>query len=160
GRERLHAGAGGGALRDPTREGARLHRPQGRYLRQHRGRSGDRRQDGRSADRAVRVARGALRARRRGLGREAAREPAQVRGRVALAIRDGRFALAQEDGVVVGDWSPEFELRLRDADVVAHDFKSLPRLTMQPSDDTMIAAYLIEPGRPVYELDDLAREYG
>jgi len=86
--------------------------------------------------------------------------PEQVRGRVALAIRDGRFALAQEDGVVVGDWSPEFELRLRDADVVAHDFKSLPRLTMQPSDDTMIAAYLIEPGRPVYELDDLAREYG
>jgi len=86
--------------------------------------------------------------------------PEQVRGRVALAIRDGRFALAQEDGVVVGDWSPEFELRLRDADVVAHDFKSLPRLTMQPSDDTMIAAYLIEPGRPAYELDDLAREYG
>src|SRR5207248_2074080 len=86
--------------------------------------------------------------------------PGSVRGRVGLAIADGRFALAQEDGVVVGDWSPEFELRLRDADVVAHDFKSLPRLTMQPSDDTMIAAYLIEPGRPAYELDDLAREYG
>src|SRR5438105_1720283 len=86
--------------------------------------------------------------------------PEQVRGRVALAIRDGRFALAQEDGVVVGDWAPEYELRLRDADVVAHDFKSLPRLTMQPADDTMIAAYLIEPGRPAYELDDLAREYG
>jgi DNA polymerase-1 len=31
---------------------------------------------------------------------------------------------------------------------------------MQPADDTMIAAYLIEPGRPVYDLDDLAREYG
>ena len=58
--------------------------------------------------------------------------PEQVRGRVALAIRDGRFALAQEDGVVVGDWAPEYELWLRDADVVAHDFKSLPRLTMQP----------------------------
>src|SRR5438270_6381449 len=86
--------------------------------------------------------------------------PEQVRGRVALAIRDGRFALAQEDGVVVGDWAPEYELRLRDADVVAHDFKSLPRLTMQPAEDTTIAAYLIEPGRPAYELDDLAREYG
>src|SRR5438874_7533677 len=31
---------------------------------------------------------------------------------------------------------------------------------MQPADDTMIAAYLIEPGRPVYDLDDLSREYG
>ena len=29
-----------------------------------------------------------------------------------------------------------------------------------PADDTMIAAYLIEPGRPEYELDDLAAEYG
>ncbi|HEX6701199.1 MAG TPA: DNA polymerase I [Gaiellaceae bacterium] len=86
--------------------------------------------------------------------------PEHVRGRVALAIRDGRFALAQDDGVVVGAWLPEYELRLRDAEVVAHDFKSLPRLTMQPADDTMIAAYLIEPGRPGYELDDLAREYG
>jgi DNA polymerase-1 len=86
--------------------------------------------------------------------------PDHVRGRVALAIRDGRFALAEEEGVTVGDWSPEYERRLRDADVVAHDFKSLPRLTMQPADDTMIGAYLIEPGRPVYDLDDLSREYG
>jgi DNA polymerase I len=86
--------------------------------------------------------------------------PDHVRGRVALAIRDGRFALAEEEGVTVGDWSPEYERRLRDADVVAHDFKSLPRLTMQPADDTMIGAYLIEPGRPAYDLDDLSREYG
>ncbi len=86
--------------------------------------------------------------------------PERVRGRAALAIEDGRFALAQDDGVVVGDWKPEFERRLEDADLVAHDFKRLPRLTMQPVDDTMIAAYLIEPGRPLYELDDLAAEYG
>src|SRR5919199_6672601 len=31
---------------------------------------------------------------------------------------------------------------------------------MQPAEDTMILAYLIEPGRASYELDDLAREYG
>jgi DNA polymerase-1 len=86
--------------------------------------------------------------------------PERVRGRAALAIEDGRFALAQDDGVVVGDWKPEFERRLDDADLVAHDFKRLPRLTMQPVDDTMLAAYLIEPGRPLYELDDLAAEYG
>ena len=44
--------------------------------------------------------------------------------------------------------------------MIAHDFKSLPRLTMTPAEDTMLAAYLIDPGRPVYELDDLAQEYG
>src|SRR5919205_195630 len=81
-------------------------------------------------------------------------------GRIGLAIENGRFAVATEEGVVVGEWRPELEARLRDAEIVAHDFKSLPRLTMQPADDTMIAAYLIEPGRPVYDLDDLAREYG
>src|ERR687886_2589883 len=31
---------------------------------------------------------------------------------------------------------------------------------MQPAEDTMILAYLIEPGRASYELDDLAQEYG
>ena len=50
--------------------------------------------------------------------------------------------------------------KLRDATIVAHDYKALPRLTMLPAEDTMIAAYLIEPGRPAYELDDLAAEYG
>ena len=50
--------------------------------------------------------------------------------------------------------------RLRDAQIVAHDYKALPRLTQLPAEDTMIAAYLIEPGRPAYELDDLAAEYG
>ncbi|MDX6488736.1 MAG: polymerase, partial [Gaiellaceae bacterium] len=86
--------------------------------------------------------------------------PERVRGRAALAIEDARFALAVADGVVVGDWKPEYERRLEDAELVAHDFKRLPRLTMQPVDDTMLAAYLIEPGRPLYELDDLAAEYG
>ena len=50
--------------------------------------------------------------------------------------------------------------RLRDAQLVAHDFKALPRLTMQPADDTLIAAYLIEPGRSEYLIDDLSAEYG
>ena len=86
--------------------------------------------------------------------------PDRVTGRVGLAIRDGRFALAQDDGVVVGEWRPEFASHLRDAEIVAHDYKALPRLTMLPAEDTMIAAYLIEPGRPAYELDDLAAEYG
>ena len=86
--------------------------------------------------------------------------PAQVSGRVGLAISAGRFALAHDEGVTIGPWSDDFVPRLRDAEIVAHDYKSLPRLTQLPAEDTMIAAYLIEPGRPAYELDDLAAEYG
>jgi DNA polymerase-1 len=85
----------------------------------------------------------------------------EVKGRASLAIRDDRFALAREnDGVLVGKWQPANELRLDRADVIAHDFKALPRLTMEPVEDTMLLAYLIEPGRASYELDDLAAEYG
>jgi DNA polymerase-1 len=85
----------------------------------------------------------------------------EVKGRAALAIRDEHFALAREDhGVIVGKWERAFERRLDRADVIAHDFKALPRLTMEPVEDTMLLAYLIEPGRASYELDDLAAEYG
>ena len=84
----------------------------------------------------------------------------QVRGRAGLAVAGDRFALAQEDGVVVGPWDETSPARLRDGDLVAHDFKSLPRLTMRPADDTLLAAYLIEPGRSEYAIDDLQREYG
>jgi DNA polymerase-1 len=86
--------------------------------------------------------------------------PAEVTGRVGLAIVGGRFALAQDDGVLVGEWNDALVPRLRDAEIVAHDYKALPRLTQLPAEDTMIAAYLIEPGRPAYELEDLAAEYG
>ena len=84
----------------------------------------------------------------------------QVRGRAGLAIVDDRFALAQDDGVTVGAWDESLIPRLRDAQLVAHDFKSLPRLTMAPADDTLIEAYLIEPGRSEYLIEDLQREYG
>src|SRR2546427_8852459 len=84
----------------------------------------------------------------------------EMRDRAALAIDDGRFALAREDGVTVGAWMPGLERRLRDGLLVAHDFKALPRLTLEPADDTMLLAYLIEPGRAEYALDDLAAEYG
>jgi DNA polymerase-1 len=83
-----------------------------------------------------------------------------VDGLAALAIEDDRFAVARADGVVVGGWRPELASRIPDGVLIAHDFKLLPRLTMQPAEDTMILAYLIEPGRASYELEDLAREYG
>src|SRR5213075_1327584 len=85
----------------------------------------------------------------------------EVEGRASLAIRDDHFALAREDdGVIIGPWDAALERRLDRADVIAHDFKALPRLTMEPVEDTMLLAYLIEPGRASYELDDLAAEYG
>ncbi|MFL6030599.1 MAG: DNA polymerase I [Gaiellaceae bacterium] len=85
----------------------------------------------------------------------------EVTGRASLAILDDRFALAREDdGVIVGTWERAHERRLDRADLIAHDFKALPRLTMEPAEDTMLLAYLIEPGRASYELDDLAAEYG
>ena len=78
--QRLHARARRAPLRRSARPGARLHRAQGRHLRQHPGHPGDRRQDRRAADRAVRLARGGDRPRRRAVararqGREGARRP-------------------------------------------------------------------------------------
>jgi DNA polymerase I len=90
-------------------------------------------------------------------------EPAGVRGEAALQISDGRFALAQEE-VVVGEWRPELASTLKDAAVITHDGKALRRALgpggPQPVDDTMLMAYLIEPARPAYPLDELAEEHG
>ncbi len=82
-----------------------------------------------------------------------------VRGSVGVAIEAGRIAVASDDGVLVADWDPKHASRLSKAVMVAHDAKSL-HLPLAPVDDTMIAAYLIEPGRSAYLIDDLAAEYG
>ena len=55
---------------------------------------------------------------------------AAVHGRVGVAIEGGRIALAA-DGVVVSPRDPELAVRLRDAQVVAHDYKAL-RLPFAP----------------------------
>ena len=78
----VHAGARRGALRNPAGADPRFHRAQGRHLRQHPWRSRHRRQDGRAADRAVRLAGRRVRARRRALARQA-QEPDRARGRRA-----------------------------------------------------------------------------
>jgi DNA polymerase I len=53
---------------------------------------------------------------------------------------------------------------LKDAAVITHDGKALRRALgpggPQPVDDTMLMAYLIEPARPAYPLDELAEEHG
>src|SRR2546430_1162188 len=76
----------------------------------------------------------------------------QGQGSVAVAVDNGRVAAAAGEEVVV---SPRPELI--EGELVAHDAKSVG---VDAVDDTMILAYLIEPGRAEYDLDDLAAEYG
>jgi DNA polymerase I len=82
-------------------------------------------------------------------------------GRVSVAADEQRVAVSR-DGlpVVVAPLPHDLGQALRSTEIVAHDFKALPRVTQLPAEDTLIAAYLIEPGRPEYALDDLAAEYG
>src|SRR6185312_3339179 len=74
---------------------------------------------------------------------------------VGLAVDENRMAVATDEGVVVGP-RPSNTV-LQDFSAVAHDAKAQ---RVVPTDDTLLAAYLIEPGRASYELDDLALEYG
>jgi len=68
-----------------------------------------------------------------------------------VAADDGRLAVATGDEVVIAP-RPD---RLT-GEFVAHDAKAL---RVDAADDTMILAYLIEPARSEYLLDDLAAEY-
>ena len=83
-------------------------------------------------------------------------------GRICIAVADGAAALARDgEPVAVGRLHPD---ALRESELVCHAFAALPqelvRLQDAPAEDTEIAAYLIEPGRSTYALDDLAAEYG
>jgi DNA polymerase-1 len=78
--------------------------------------------------------------------------PATPAGLVGFAADEGRGALATGDEVVLAPRPKRI-----DGELVVHDAKSL---RVHARDDTLIAAYLIEPGRASYELDDLAAEYG
>jgi DNA polymerase-1 len=74
---------------------------------------------------------------------------------VGVAIADGRVAVADGVEVVVS------ELHLAElggAEIRTHDAKTQRHGNV--TDDTLIAAYLVDPGRAGYELDDLSREYG
>ena len=75
-----------------------------------------------------------------------------VSGAGAIATENGRVAVATADEVVVGPRPAKLE-----GPFVVHDAKSQ---RIEAEDDTLLAAYLIEPSRPEYPLDDLAAEYG
>ena len=74
------------------------------------------------------------------------------RGVVGYAADGDRAAVAAGDEVVVGPRPARV-----DGDLIVHDAKTL---RVDARDDTLLAAYLIDPGRASYELSDLAAEYG
>jgi DNA polymerase-1 len=74
------------------------------------------------------------------------------RGVVGYAADGDRAAVAAGDEVVIAARPAKI-----DGDLVVHDAKTLH---VDAREDTLIAAYLIDPGRAAYELDDLAAEYG
>ena len=75
-------------------------------------------------------------------------------GPAGIAADDERIAVAVGDEVVV---SPRPEPLKAQGEVIAHDAKAIG---VEATDDTLILAYLIDPGRAEYELDDLTAEYG
>jgi DNA polymerase-1 len=88
--------------------------------------------------------------------------PSAVSGRVGVAFADGRLAVAHGDGSVTissGLDREDLARTLLAGEILAHDAKSL-RLGRSPADDTLLAAYLVDPGRSEYLIDDLAAEYG
>ncbi|MBD0290562.1 MAG: DNA polymerase I [Thermoleophilia bacterium] len=85
--------------------------------------------------------------------------------RIGLALDGGRAALASAAGtVLVVPSDAALASALRSTSVVVHDAKAVlragePRFP-PAADDTLLMAYLVEPARPAYPLDELAAEYG
>ena len=77
----------------------------------------------------------------------------RLRGKVGLAADAERAAVATQEGVVVAPRPNHFAVA--DGEVAVHDAKAL---RVQAADDTLIAAYLIDPGRAEYSLSDLSAE--
>ncbi len=78
-----------------------------------------------------------------------------LQGEIGFARGENRVAIASQEAVLLAEAASNS--LLQGASVVVHDAKAL---RVDAVDDTLIAAYLIEPGRASYELDDLAAEYG
>src|SRR5712692_3840731 len=75
-----------------------------------------------------------------------------LQGIVGFSADGERMAVATDEEVIVG---PVSLSHLRGAQIAVHDAKSL---RVRARDATLIAAYLIEPGRSSYDLDSLAPE--
>ncbi|MEX2614042.1 MAG: DNA polymerase I, partial [Gaiellaceae bacterium] len=84
-------------------------------------------------------------------------EVSALEGRVGLAADAERIAVATGSEVVIARGASNRLLQGEKVVLAAHDAKAL---RVQAADDTLIAAYLIDPGRAEYSLDDLAAENG
>ena len=73
-------------------------------------------------------------------------------GEVAIAAEEERIAVAVPERVVVSPRPPKLE-----GELIVHDAKAQ---RIPAKDDTLLLAYLIEPSRPEYPLNDLEAEYG
>jgi len=81
-----------------------------------------------------------------------------LRGAVGFAADTDRVAVATGAGEVVVAPRPSDTVSLgRNAALAVHDAKAL---RVDAADDTLLAAYLIDPGRAEYALDDLSAENG
>ncbi len=95
-------------------------------------------------------------------------------GPVAIAVAGGTWAASDGDSVVKGEAQDLVQLAesLRGRPLLAHDAKSqggggrtgllavAPPGSLELEHDTMVAAYLIDPARRVYELRELAADAG
>ena len=95
-------------------------------------------------------------------------------GPISIAVAAGIWAASDGDRVVTGDASDLVELaeQLRGRPLIAHDAKSqggggrqgllavAPPGSLDLKHDTMVAAYLIDPARRVYDLNELAADAG
>ena len=81
----------------------------------------------------------------------------ELRGQVGYAADAERVAVATGGEVVVAPRPPSRLVPGDDVALAVHDAKAL---RVDAADDTLLAAYLIDPGRAEYALDDLAAENG
>jgi DNA polymerase I len=83
--------------------------------------------------------------------------PPPLRGAIGLSAEGERAAIATGEEVVLTQRPSNTVLQGDAVKLAVHDAKAL---RVEAADDTMIAAYLIDPGRAEYLPDDLAAEYG
>jgi DNA polymerase-1 len=81
--------------------------------------------------------------------------PPTLRGSVGYAAAGDRIAIASGSEVIVAPAPNHFAAE--GCEVAVHDAKAL---RLAAADDTLVAAYLIDPGRADYSLEDLAAEHG
>src|SRR5215211_6989346 len=95
-------------------------------------------------------------------------------GPISLAVAEGRWAGSDGERVVTGEAADlaVFAEQLEGRPITCHDAKSqggggrrgllavAPPGTVDLAHDTMVVAYLIDPARRVYDLSELAADYG